>query len=152
MDNVRHARESDIPRLIELGRTMHDEAVALKHAPYDAQKVEHALRQTLERGLLLVHIGHDGIDGAFAGIVVERWFSRSEFFTDLALFVDPDRRGGLAAYRLLRACIAWCKERGLDPRDVQLGVSTGVHPEQTGRLYEKLKFDRYGGLYRLREF
>ena len=153
MAEIRQADELDLPRLMELGRAMHAEAPTFRGLDFDAAKVEATLRHAMNQGLVLVHVDDEGrIDGGFVGVIVERWFSRSELFTDLALFVEPTRRGGFTACRLLRRVVAWCKERGLKPEDVQLGVSTGVHAEETGRLFEKLGFERFGGLYRLRGF
>lgn len=142
-----------MPRLLVLGRSMHAESPALGRFAFDAGKVERSLAHAMASGLLLVYVTEQGvIYGGFAGVVVERWFSTEKMFTDLAVFVDPSRRGGMAAFRLLREAVAWCKTQGFRPEDVQIGVSTGVHPEETGRLYELVGFERFGGLYRLREF
>lgn len=153
MGSVRHATEQDLPRLIELGRLMHAESPTLSGFEFDSGKVGQALIAAMQTGLALVHIDAVAeIDGVFVGVVGERWFSRRRMFVDLALFVAPTRRGGLTACRLLNEAKAWCKAQGLEPEDVQLGVSTGVHWEETGRLYEAVGFERFGGLYRLREF
>jgi len=107
----------------------------------------------MRSGVVIVHEGTEGaIDGGFAGVLTERWYSPDLIFTDLALFVRPDTRGGLTAYRLIREALDWCQAKGLKPRDVQIGVSTGIHPEQTGRLYESLGFKCVGGIYELEAF
>jgi GNAT superfamily N-acetyltransferase len=147
---VRHATTADIATLVELGRSMHAEAPVLRHAAFSPQKVEATLRLAMEHGLVLLNVDEDGsIDGAFVGVVIERWFSTERYFADLAFYVKPERRGGLTAYRLLRGVLAWCEAKGLAPCDVTLAVSTGVHPETTGRLFEQMGFERYGGMYRL---
>jgi len=150
---IRIATEADIPRLVEIGHAMHEESPSFHHLDYDEAKVALTLRHCMTHGVVLVHYPKDGvIDGGFVGLLVERWFGKDEMFTDLALFLLPSARGGLAAARLIRAAVAWCRDRGMRASDVQLGVSTGVHPEQTGALYERLNFERFGGLYRLRGF
>lgn len=138
--------------MIELGRAMHAEAPALCIFPFDEGKVEAALRHALEHGCAFVHEKNGAIDAGFVGILTERWFSKRVMLIDLALFVQQDRRGGLLAARLIIAAVEWAKEKGLQPEDVQLGVSTGVRPEVTGALYERLGFECFGGLYRLKEF
>jgi GNAT superfamily N-acetyltransferase len=149
MASVRQATEQDIPALIALGRVMHAEAPALRHARFDGEKVEQALRHSVKQGCAFVHQGGDGeIDAVFVGLVIERWFSSDRFAVDLAIFVRPDRRGGLVAYRLIDAFITWCDENGIEDR--QLGVTTGVAPDATGALYERLGFERIGGLYQMR--
>lgn len=150
--SVRHATAQDMDRLLELVQVMHAEAVALNHAPLALEKVELAFSACMRSGVLIVHVDGEGVvDGFFAGIVDERWFSRARCFFDLGFFVHPDRRGGLAAYRILRMLIDWLKQKGIRGRDVVLGVSTGVHPESTGKFFEQLGFVRLGGMYTLGE-
>lgn len=153
MANVREATAADIPALVELGRAMHAESPALRHAPYDEGKVSFALSQALASAVIYLHEDAEAkLDGAFVGIVVERWFSRAKVAGDLALFVSPDRRGGLIAYRLLNAYVEWCQKNGFAPRDVQLGITTGVLLESTARLYEGLGFERIGNIFQLRSY
>lgn len=144
---------ADLAQLLELGRVMHAEAPALNHAQFDAGKVERLLHFAIDHGVALVHIDQEGqIDGAFAGMVVERWFSRERVLSDMGLFVRPDRRGGMVAYRLVVALIAWCQHKGMRPQDVVLGISTGVKPEETGLFLERLGFKLIGGNYQLEAY
>jgi len=145
---VRAAVLADIPALVELGRGMHAEAPALRHARYDGEKVATALKHSIAQGCTFVHEADGELDGAFVGLVIERWFSSDRMAADLALFVRQDRRGGLIAYRLLDAFLTWCDEQGIEDR--QLAVSTGVAPVATGELYKRLGFEPIGGLYQMR--
>lgn len=146
---VRPATAADIPALVALGHVMHAEAAALRHATFDEAKVERALSVSISHGCAFVHEAEGAIDGAFCAVLVERWFSTDRYVTDLGLFVRPDRRGGLTACRLLDAFLFWCERMKIPPADVVIGVSTGVHVEATGQLYERLGFRRVGGVYQL---
>jgi GNAT superfamily N-acetyltransferase len=152
MANVRQATIEDVTQLVKLGRLMHAEAPALNHASYDEDKVRAAITLAVQGGGVFVHETDGEIDGGFAGMIVERWFSTDRYATDLALFVRQDRRGGFIACRVLDAFIAWCARQGVAARDVVIGVSTGVRAWDTGRLYERLGFECIGGIYRLREY
>lgn len=153
MAEIRHATVADLPEAIALGRQMHAEAPALRHAPYNAAKVGHVLELCIERGLFLVHLNDEGaIDGGLAGLVMPRWYSSAEYFTDVALFVSPDRRGGVVAYRLITEAAKWCRDRGLSPEDVSIGVTSGVNQEQTARLLERIGFACIGGNFQLRSY
>jgi len=152
MANVRHATEADIPRLLQLGEAMVAEAPALRHAAMDRDKVAQTLRFAFVHGVVVVHEGADGIDGLFVGLYGERWFSKHKALTDLALYVTPDKRGGSIAFRLIRRVLAWAQSKQIDPRDVIMGVSTGVKPEITGRFYEAMGFEQFGGLFRLKGY
>ena len=122
----------------------------MRNTTFDAVKVERMLIHALQSGLVLVHVSADGeIDGGFVGIITERWYAPERILADLGLFVRPDRRGGLVAYKLLQAVLAWAKENHFRPEDVQLAISTGVKPDETGRLFEQMGFNRVGGLYQL---
>lgn len=150
---VRHATALDIPRLIELGRQMHAEAPAYKRLGFDDAKVTAMLERAMKDGILLVAATpEETIVGGFMGMLGEYWFSRDKCFIDLAVFVEPGRRGGITAARLVKGAKAWCQEQGVQPADVQFGVSTGVHPEATGQFYEALGFQLSGGIYRLKEY
>lgn len=149
---IRPATMADLPQLVALGRLMHAEAPRMRDTEYVDAKVAAMLTHAMTRGLVLVHERDGAIDAGFAGLVVERWYSTDRLFTDLALFVAPTARGGLTAARLVRGAIAWCRAQGLSAADIQFGVSTGVHAQQTGALYERLGFERIGGLYGLKEF
>lgn len=149
----RLATVSDLPALIALGREMHAEAPRMHYTHFDEEKVRLVLTHAMDQGCVYVTDGPDGsIDGCFAGVLTERWYSRDVFFTDLAVFVRKTRRGSLVAYRLIREALDWCQAKNLRPMDVQIGISTGIHPEQTGRLYEALGFKQVGGLYELERF
>lgn len=147
MGTVRPAFAPDIPQLIALGRAMHAESPALRHAPYNAGKVGANIETAMQIGLVLVHETDGVIDGGFVGIVVEYWFSTTKMLADLALYVHPGRRGSTAACRLLSAVLAWAKARALD---VNISASTGIDPEQSGQFFEGMGFQRIGGVYQLR--
>lgn len=146
--SARQATVQDLPALVELGREMQAEAPALRHVAYDGAKVREYLKTAIEAGPVFVHETGGVIDGAFVGLVVKRWFSAAEMATDLALFVRSGRRGGLIAFELVDMFLAWCEDNGID--DVQVGVTTGLAPEQAGRFYERLGFQFIGGNYQKR--
>lgn len=153
MARVRKATSEDIEQLVEIGRLMHAEAPNYRDFAYVPEKVRAALERSIVDGPAFVHVDDDGkIDGGFAGVVSERWFSSEKMVNDIALFVTADRRGGLVAYLLMRAFLAWCEMNGCDPRQVQVGITTGVLEDETARLYERLGFRRCGSLFRLERY
>ena len=149
MGNVRHATEADFPVLLEFGRLMHAEAALLNHAPFDEEKVTATLTHAMHNGLVLVHQNDGEITGGFVGILGERWYSRRPMFMDLALFVRPERRSGVIAYRLITTVTEWCEAKGIDPRNVIFGVTTGVREHETGEFYRRMGMRPAGSLYQL---
>lgn len=142
---IRTATEQDLPVLIALGESMHQES-RFRSILFVPEKLEITLRSLMQSGGCVLVAEQSGkIVGGFAGGVCEYFFSNEKMAGDLALFVDPDRRGGIIAAALIKRFIEWSRDSGV--KNVELGVSTGVHPEATGALFERLGFARQGGLY-----
>lgn len=145
---IRAATHADIPRLVELGQAMHAES-RFRRYPYEIEDVAHSLAALISSptvGVVLVEEAGGEIIGGFAGVVAPFFFaSKVKFASDMALFVLPGKRGGMAAAKLVRAFHAWAKEQGAS--ETNLGINTGVHPERTGRFFERLGFKCCGALY-----
>lgn len=145
---IRPATEHDLDALIRLGRMMHAESW-YHYLPFNEEKLRGLFAYLLEHGFIRVHESSDGeIDGGFVGMLTEPWFGNGCIASDLGLFILPSKRGGTTAFRLLQAFVNWAIERRAD--EATLGISTGVHVEETERLYLYLGFARVGGLFKRR--
>ena len=131
--------------LLALAAEMHAESRFSRFA-FVPEKVRAMLATLIvaDDGFLWVFDDGDVI-GALAATVFEHWFSSDRVAQDVGLFVRPDRRGGAAAAALIDRYIVWAHERGAV--DVELGVNTGVRPERTGKLLERLGARLVGWLY-----
>lgn len=145
---IRPATHDDIERLVELGEQMHAESRFAKLS-FDHDKVRNLFAHLIESpdGLLIVADVDGLIIGGFAGYVVEHYFALTKVASDFGLFVAPEHRGGMTAPRLMRAYVEWAKEQGAVM--VQAGITTGVHVNETARLYQKLGFKQAGLLFEL---
>jgi len=142
---IRHATEKDLPALAALGEVMHTES-RFRSISFVPEKLEATLRAVMSgAGCVLVAERDGKLIGGFAGIAMEYFFSTEKMAADLALFIEPGRRGGIVAAALVRAFEDWARDAGA--KGLELGVSTGVHPEKTGALYERLGFARQGALF-----
>lgn len=144
---IRDAVKDDMPQLMELGRMMYAEARRLnkmKFVPAKAYVTISSLIGT-EHGFVRVAEEDGQIIGGLVAYVEPHWFSTDMMACDLALFVRPDKRGGLAAPRLVKEYVAWARERGAVI--TQFGISTGVHVASTGALLERIGFKPAGFLY-----
>jgi GNAT superfamily N-acetyltransferase len=63
---------------------------------------------------------------------------------DRMLYVDPQKRGLLAARMLVQSFEKWAKDNGA--LRVLLGITTGVHVERTEKLFNKLGYATVGAL------
>lgn len=144
---IRNATDRDFAELIRLGMAMHEESRYARF-DFDAGKLERLFVIALDRGFLKVYEGADGmLAGGMLAMSSEMWFGRDLQTFDLALFIEPGKRGGVAAVRLTRAYVEWAQTIGA--KEIGIGTTTGVNPEMSGRLFESLGFERVGAVYRM---
>ena len=146
MAEVRTARPEDADEVLDLARAMHAESERYRRLRFSEPHIRSLYAALVPTGGILV-VEHAGaIVGMVVGMLVPTWFGDgSEFVaSDLALYVEPEHRGTLAAPRLIRAFERWAVAHGA--REVSLGVSTEIHAERTRELYERLGFKPTGYL------
>lgn len=148
---IRPATFADIPELLTLAALMHAESDyrALRFDILKAAKLFESLMLGGIDGFLVVCERGDAIVGGMAGYVMPHWISQDRVAGEYGLFVHPEARGSHAAPLLLRAFTRWARSRGAVL--IQAGVTTGVHTEDTVRLYEALGYERTGIYLRLKE-
>lgn len=141
---IRPFERSDFDALIALARKMWSEST-YRNLNLDDGK----LRKLGERmvtdpdmfGFLAEEESGERI-GFFIGFIAEHYFGTDKVASDLALFVDPGRRGGMAAIRLMNAFEQWAVSKGA--KEICLGITTGVNEEITQKLYARLGYERSG--------
>ncbi len=117
--------------------------------PYD----EGMVRRTFERNLkkpdrCLLHAESSGrMIGGLIGAIAPHYHSPALGATVLGLYVLPERRGSLAAIKLLHGFRRWAGQNGA----VRLyaGVTSGIDIARTDRLLRRLGFQPKGGNYEL---
>jgi GNAT superfamily N-acetyltransferase len=144
---IRDAVKEDVPELVELGRQMHAEASRLNKLRYVPGKVFVQLSSMIGADHCFVRVvEEDGrLVGGLVAAVEPHWFSTDLLAYDMALFMRPDKRGGLAAAQLAKQYTEWAKERGAVV--IQMGISTGVRLEATSALLERVGFKPAGFLF-----
>ncbi|HDL7723246.1 TPA: GNAT family N-acetyltransferase [Yersinia enterocolitica] len=145
---IRPATIDDIPALVALGARMHRESRYVTFS-FDEDKCA-ALAVSLinaEFGVVLVVEESDQLVGWVAGGIGEQYFSHERMAFEYGVFIAMEHRGGTAGYRLVKAFIEWAKNHGA--RVINMGITTGVHEERTGELYQRLGLARTGSLYSL---
>jgi GNAT superfamily N-acetyltransferase len=144
---IRPAHPGDLRQIIDLGRLMHEESPRLGKLRYVPAKAYTAIGRLIdsEDGFVRV-VEEDGeIIGGIACCIKDHWYSTDKMAYDIALFVRPDRRGGLTAAKLVKEYVEWAREKGAVI--TQFGISTGVHLASTGALLNRLGFEASGFLY-----
>lgn len=126
-------------QFLELGRHMHAEST-FKHDPWSDDKIraiaEHP--SVFYAGLM----DGDKLIAFFLGCVTPQFFGPALVASDMAMYVQPDSRGGLHAVKLIKAFEQWAKARAA--KCVNLGQSTGINIERTRKFYERMGYKTVG--------
>lgn len=133
MAEIRRATFDDVPRMVELGQSMHDESPRFRDRAYNPERAKFSMEAVIgmNRGLAMVAEADGQIVGGIVALAVEHYACDFLQACDLALFIHPEHRGGTLAARLVRAYVKWAVSIGAEP-NIQL--NTGVDPERTAQL------------------
>lgn len=145
--HIRPATLSDLPALMDLAHLMHAESRFAEFPLSESRTAETFARlMASDDGAVLVMEGEGGqIMGGVMGAVTDHWSLSIRVAGELAVFLTPEARRGTAAVRIVRAFEQWAAERGAST--VDMGITTGVHTERTGQLYERMGFSFKGMTY-----
>lgn len=146
MTDLRMAVLSDLPQLLGLAHVMHTES-RYRDRPLSESRVADLIASLINSPDGVVLVADDGgrIVGGVVGVVADDWFAVCRVAYEYAVFLDPGARGGRLALRIVQAFQREAKARGASR--VEMGITTGVHPERTARLYEHCGFEFLGPVY-----
>lgn len=141
---IRPARHSDVPRLIELGTLLHA-TTSYSTMSFCPDKSAAFLHELINgQGVVFVAEVRGEVVGGMAGAVTDQWFSNDLIAYDYSLFVEPAKRNGVIAIRLIQSFKEWAKIKGA--KQIYMGIGTGVSVEGTTRLYESQGLRNIGPL------
>jgi len=139
---IRVAEISDLPRILDLGELLHQESPRWRRLSFSRPRAEAQMRMCIEdpRGVIFLAERDGEVVGGIAGWADKHWASDDVVAQELTFFMTPEARGTLAPTRLICALNAWADNRGA--KWLHAGTSTGLDPERTAGLYERLGFTR----------
>ncbi|EMC2288531.1 GNAT family N-acetyltransferase [Salmonella enterica] len=140
---IRPANIADIPEIIRLSEAMHLES-RYRTLPYCGAKFATLLRRLIDSpdGMVAVAEKNGAVVGTIAAVITEHYFADALISYELGLYVEKAHRGTLAGYRLAKEYIDWAKSKGVD--QIDMGITTGIDEERTGRMYEHLGLTHVG--------
>ncbi|MCP2076421.1 UNVERIFIED_ORG: GNAT superfamily N-acetyltransferase [Pseudomonas lini] len=141
---IRPAKHSDVPRLIELGNILHATSnyASMNYSHEKSANFLHALINGA--GVVFVAEVAGEVVGGMAGGLTDQWFSDDLIAYDYSLFVEPSKRNGVIAIRLIQTFQEWARIKGA--KQIHMGIGTGVNVEGTTRLYESQGLRNIGPL------
>jgi hypothetical protein len=144
---VRAATAADMEQLVEMSRLLHAEGsyrdIAI-HEPKLRAFLAHAMTDA-EHACFVYQDRSGRLTGFMAGYVAAHFFSLEKSAYDLFVFVRPERRGSLIAYRLWSAFKAFAEQAGA--RTLCFGTIAGIAPARTRKFFTGLGMTEVGSLY-----
>lgn len=143
---IRPATLEDVATLVELGAHMHAESPNWSRLTYSRELVEATIRTLIESpdGFAYVAERNGRVVGGALAQIATHWCTSDRIAGELALFIEPEERGGLSAIKLIAAMQNWSERR--QARTLMAGSSTEIDVERCAQLYESLGFRRLDGV------
>jgi len=144
---VRPARAQDIEQLLEMSRALHAEG-SYRDIPIFEPKLRAFLTHAMtdaEHACFVYEDRSGRLMGFMAGYVTAHFFSLEKSAYDLFVFVRPERRGSLIAYRLCSAFKAFAEQAGA--RTLCFGTIAGIAPQRTRKFFTGFGMTEVGSLY-----
>jgi len=134
----------DVERMISLGRKMHAESPVYRNMEYDENRLRGYGRMALDNpeewGMFFVDKEGETV-AMVAVFVAPKYFSgRRREASDMFLYAERGRRGGIAAMRCMRAVEKWAKENNV--KAINMSVSAGIDDERAVRFYEGIGYNQ----------
>lgn len=142
LENIRDA--------LFLGEKMHKES-AYADMPFDLETAAQSIYSMLiqsDHGFGLIAYKDTNPVGLIAGALATHYFGPGLYAYDFAWYVTPKQRGSSIAVRLLKKFEKWAKDKGA--MEIHLGVTTGVNPDQTAKIFEKMGYKYVGKNFTLK--
>ena len=149
--SIRDAKPNDLNRLVELLASFYEESrysnSSLRFcARTMARTVSGFLNNVPETFCQVVER-----EGRIVGLILADLnsvpFAAARFSRVAFLYILPKYRGGISAYKMIKAYVKWAKSKG--SAEILGGTSSGVTPRRTANLYEKAGFEEAGYNMRL---
>tara|TARA_S200002703_G_C3680696_1_gene209015 strand:- start:3 stop:470 length:468 start_codon:yes stop_codon:yes gene_type:complete len=142
---IRDLKLSDMDQVLLLAKEAHSES-SYSHLDFDADVIM-AMATTWianpEVYFCRIMVSPENkIFGMYVGLISSYYFGKDLVATDMLLFVSQDRRGGIAAARLIKEFEDWGFANGA--KEVRPASSTGVKTEETKQLYNALGYKTVG--------
>ncbi len=138
-----------VHHLVDLGEMMQSETI-FSDRPYIRENVARFALMCITdpyNWFIKIGLSDDGAPaGFFVGKIVADVINNDINGEEAYFYVKPEYRGTRLAIMLMRSFEKWLIDQG-DIIDVRLGTTSGVNADKTGAFYEKMGYNRVGGVY-----
>lgn len=148
---IREGTPDDIPIIVAMGKELHEESPVFAGMSFSEDRMAFFLRSEFmaQAGCSFIAEEDGSPIGMFLGLIINpHHFSDDLIADELCYFIREEHRGGPSGLLLISAYEKWAWGRGAVLVTVE--VSSGIRPERTLKLYERLGFQLQG--YRVNKY
>ena len=148
---IRQWEKKDLDQIIELGTLMWKEG-AYNYLSFDERKTRDTINYLMDNPFIGMGWVAEKDNKIIGGIIVHLtkfFFSEEMTCSDLALYIDPKERTSLRIpIQLIKKAEEWAKIKGA--KEFCPASSVRIKSESVAKLYEFLKYDKVGHLFKKR--
>jgi GNAT superfamily N-acetyltransferase len=140
MDVRRAETEADFEKIIDLGHVMHKEGY-FRDMPIERKRLQQMAAYTIGNpDIAAAFLAEDKgqIVGMFSGFITHYFFNSEKYAADYAIYTAPNKRGGLAAARLLNSFERWAVSQGA--REVIIGLRVSIDNSRALKFFEGMGY------------
>jgi GNAT superfamily N-acetyltransferase len=143
----RFVQQQDFEAVMDMAKAMHRESPIHRAHPFSEARVAALLVAIADFDEFFAQVAYDGGDlvGFSLVMVSPMYFSEDLEMLDFAFYVAEDRRGAIAAVKLVKGWEAWARQQGAVV--MRPGVSTGINDERAGAFLEHMGYALTGRQY-----
>jgi len=147
---IREGTPDDIPIIVAMSKELHKESPVFVGMSFNEDRLASFLRSEfmVQAGCSFIAEEDGSPVGMFLGLINPHQFSDDLMANELCYFIREEHRGGPSGLLLISAYEKWAWDRGAVL--ITVDVSSGIHPERTLKLYERLGFQLQG--YRVNKY
>jgi RimJ/RimL family protein N-acetyltransferase len=144
---MRYATQDDVLALVELGRPFVEQHPMLKGIAVSHESLATAISNIIEQGVVIVSEAPDGsLIGFLAGMIAPVWCAPDfKVAAELAWWMKPGHRNGMAAIRMLRQFENWAE--GQNAAQVVVSSIPSIS-QKVGDLYDRMGYELIENSYR----
>lgn len=146
MIKPRVATADDVANIVRLGKALRDSSTYATKS-FSMEKAALAVTNLVESDTDLALVAEQAgvMVGFLLGGLTYEWFSDDLIAFDYSIYVVPNLRNGRLAIKFLKTFEQWAIAKGAI--NMQLGISTGIHVDNTSHFYQLLGFTESGRMF-----
>jgi GNAT superfamily N-acetyltransferase len=146
---IRPVRSTDIPELVELGRSMHQLGIYADYNFDPAKLASHVKKFTISPDAMgFVYVKDGKVEGAILGYLDRHYFGHDLIAVQSGFFIQPESRGGLAAIRLMKAFHRWAKDH--DVSCIVFATSQAGKDDRWLKFCENMGYEHVGYVFHMK--